>query len=68
MKFDDKAAKKYKTYSADDGSLDVLFIDNAKDFIAKAKTAKTIKIEAEFYQEGKRVFTFTPDKSLKWEH
>ena len=68
VKFDDNAAKKYKTYSADDGSLDVLFIDNAKDFIAKAKTAKTIKIEAEFYQEGNRVFTFTADKPLKWEH
>ena len=68
VKFDDNAAKKYKTYSADDGSLDVLFIDNAKDFIAKAKTAKTIKIEAEFYQEGNRLFTFTADKPLKWEH
>ena len=68
VKFDDNAAKKYKTYSADDGSLDVLFIDNAKDFIAKAKTAKTIKIEAEFYQEGNRVFTFTADKPLKWDY
>lgn len=68
MKFDDNAAKKYKAYSADDGSLDVLFIDNVKDFIAKAKTAKTIKIEAEFYQEGNRVFTFTADKPLKWDY
>ena len=68
VKFDNNAAKKYKTSSADDGSLDVLFIDNAKDFIAKAKTAKTIKIEAEFYQEGNQVFTFTADKPLKWEH
>ena len=68
VKFDDNAAKKYKAYSADDGSLDVLFIDNAKDFIAKAKTAKTIKIEAEFYQEGNRVFTFTADKPLKWDY
>ena len=68
VKFDDNAPKKYKTYSADDGSLDVLFIDNAKDFIAKAKTAKTIKIEAEFYQEGNRVFTFTADKPLKWDY
>ena len=68
VKFDDNAPKKYKTYSADDGSLDVLFIDNAEDFIAKAKTAKTIKIEAEFYQEGNRVFTFTADKPLKLEH
>lgn len=68
VKFDDNAAKKYKAYSADDGSLDVLFIDNAKDFIAKVKTAKTIKIEAEFYQEGNRVFTFTADKPLKWDY
>lgn len=68
VKFDDNAAKKYKAYSADDGSLDVLFIDNDKDFIAKAKTAKTIKIEAEFYQEGNRVFTFTADKPLKWDY
>ena len=68
MKFDYNAAKEYKTSSADDCSLDVLFIDNAKYFIAKAKTAKTIKIEAEFYQEGNRVFTFTADKPLKWEH
>ena len=30
--------------------------------------SETIKIEAEFYQEGNRVFTFTADKPLKWEH
>ena len=68
VKFDDNAPKKYKANNAGDGSSNVIFIDNAKDFIAKAKTAKTIKIETQFYQEGNRVFTFTADEPLKWEH
>ena len=68
VKFDDNVAKKYKAYNADDGSSDVIFINNAKDFIANAKTAKTIKIETQFFQEGNRIFTFTVDEPLKWDH
>ena len=68
VKFDDNVAKKYKAYNADDGSSDVIFINNAKDFITNAKTAKTIKIETQFFQEGNRIFTFTVDEPLKWDH
>ena len=61
-----KLKDKDKEYIAQKG-LDTIK-SHAKDFIAKAKTANTIKIETQFYQEGNRVFTFTADEPLKWEH
>lgn len=68
VRFDDTPAKKYYTNEPADGSPDNLFLNNPKDFINRAKTAKTIKIEVPFYQEGNHVFTFTVDEPLKWEH
>ena len=66
VRFDDAAPIKFSTNEPSDGSSDMLFLNNAKKFIKLAKQAKTIKIEAPFYQEGNRIFTFTVDKPLGW--
>ncbi len=67
VRFDKNPAMTFKTTTADDGSSDVLFLNNVKKFIAGAKKAQTIKIQASFYQEGNRVFTFTANKPLNWD-
>lgn len=66
VRFDNASPVKFSTNEPSDGSSDMLFLNNAKKFIKLAKQAKTIKIEAPFYQEGNRVFTFTVDKPLEW--
>lgn len=68
VRFDDNPAKKYRTVDPADLSPDQLFLKNAKDFIANAKKAKTIRIEVPVYQEGMRLFTYRLDEPLKWEH
>lgn len=67
FKFDDKAVETFGFNSADDGSHDVLFSNNPKKLIAKLKNSKTLKIEAEFFQQGSRVFRFNTE-GLVWEH
>ena len=37
-------------------------------FVKKLKTAKQIKVQASFFQEGDRTFTFTTPVGLEWEH
>lgn len=66
VRFDDGAATKFNTLEPSDGSTDQLFLSNAKKFISLAKKAKIIKVEAPFYQEGNRVFTFSVDNPLEW--
>lgn len=48
-----------------DGSSNVLFIDNSSNFIQNMKNAQKLKIEAEFFREGNKVFEFNV-KDLKW--
>lgn len=66
VRFDDAQPVKYKYNEADDGSNDIVFLRNVKDFIAKAKKAKRIKVEVPLWQEGNRVFDFSVDESLEW--
>lgn len=68
VRFDNKPAKKYYTTSAADGSSDILFLGNVKDFIYNAKKAKEIKIQVPVYNEGNPVFEFTVDSLLVWNH
>ena len=68
VRFDDDAPQKYYTNTPADGSSNVLFLNNAKKFIKRAKTAKTIKIQVPVYQEGTPIFTFKVDVPLTWEY
>lgn len=66
VRFDEAPPVKFSTNEPSDGSSDMLFLNNANKFIKLAKQAKTIKIEAPFYQERNRIFIFTVDKPLEW--
>ena len=69
VKFDNGSIEKYHCVGADDASTGILFLDGKRDtFISKLKSAKEIKIQAQFFQEGDRTFTFTTPVGLVWEH
>ena len=65
VRFDNGNVEKYYYSEPNDGSADCVFIKNVSKFIKKCKTAKTIIIEQEFYQEGVHQFKFHVDKSLE---
>lgn len=66
VRFDNNAPIKFTTVEPSDYSNDLLFLQNPKKFIKLAKNAKTIKIEAPFFNDGWRVFRFNAKKPLKW--
>jgi hypothetical protein len=66
VRFDGGSPRRYTFNESDDGSPDVIFINKKSDFIARCKKAKSLKIEAPFYQEGNVVFNFKVNKTLKW--
>lgn len=66
VRFDNNAPVKFLTTEPADYSSDVLFLENSKKFIKLAKNAKTIKIEAPFFDNGSYVFTFNANKPLEW--
>jgi hypothetical protein len=43
----------------------LLFIHDDEEFISELRKAKSVKIEADFYQEGPRVFEFDV-RGLDW--
>lgn len=58
VKFDNESPRQFHAVEPADHSTTHLFIRGFDRFLAKAKKAKRLKIEAEFYQEGNRVFEF----------
>lgn len=56
VKFDDGAVEKWWMTRAN--SSQALFFGNAAKFIQKMSGAKSLIVEAEFFQEGRRQFTF----------
>ncbi|RYZ77564.1 MAG: zinc ribbon domain-containing protein [Proteobacteria bacterium] len=58
VRFDEGSPERFPVTEASDHSTDTRFIENSSRFIAKVKKAKLVRIEATFYQEGSRVFTF----------
>lgn len=65
-RFDGGSPRRYIVTEPSDGSSDYIFIQKKSDFISRCKKAKSIKIEAPFYQEGSAVFEFTVTKPLVW--
>lgn len=57
-KFDDGPIHHYGCGNPSDGKTGVLFIRGAQSFLSRLKKARTVIIEAEFYQEGPRQMTF----------
>tara|TARA_R110002051_G_scaffold297564_2_gene363963 strand:+ start:20743 stop:21333 length:591 start_codon:yes stop_codon:yes gene_type:complete len=66
IKFDDEELRKYSFSSAADGSMNVIFPSQSNSLIKKLKEAKTVKIEAPFYNEGRQVLNFNID-GLVWD-
>lgn len=67
VRFDNDTPILFLTEPSDDSS-NLLFLkmSNTKKFIELAKKAKTIKIEAPFFGEDWRAFTFNSEKPLEW--
>jgi hypothetical protein len=65
VKFDDGPVRSYSCESATDGSSNILFLVPAQRFLKELRHAKTVVIEAEFYQEGKQQLTFNTVE-LRW--
>ncbi|AZF41687.1 hypothetical protein C4J87_1514 [Pseudomonas sp. R1-43-08] len=65
VKFSKGKSQRMSASEPDDHSSDLLFISNASSFIAQARKSDKVYIEANFYQEGSRIFEFDiPD--LDW--
>jgi hypothetical protein len=65
VRFDDKTARRFTASGPADHSTTKLFINNEKAFIAEARKAKKVRIQAVIYQNGSPVFEFDI-AGLKW--
>lgn len=65
VRFSNGNAQRMSASEPDDHSSDLLFISNAASFIAQARKSEKVFIEADFYQEGSRVFEFDVS-DLEW--
>ncbi len=66
MKFDQKAPVNFSAIGPSDGSTEILFLSPASKIVGMIKQAKTVLVQATFYQEGTRTMTFPiQDFSLK---
>jgi hypothetical protein len=65
VKFDKRPIEVYSAGEATDGSSNVLFIHNYAGFLKQLRQAKSLTIEAHFYQEGWRQLEFSP-AGLNW--
>lgn len=65
VRFDQGTAQAYSASEAADHSTTILFLQNYDLFFGNARKSKKVYIEAQFYQEGARVFEFDII-GLKW--
>jgi hypothetical protein len=65
VSFDGAKPQTYRVVEPSDHCTTMLFIQDYDSFVAKARKAKIVKIEAQFYEEGNRVFEFHVE-GLKW--
>lgn len=64
-KFDNGGILTYSASEPSDGTTNVIFINNSSAFVSRLRHARTVMIEAEFYQEGYRQLEFSPG-GLSW--
>lgn len=67
VRFDDEPQFSVSCNEASDGSSDILFLNGFNKLVGKLKTHKTMKVNAEFYQEGNHTFTFDIE-NFEWAH
>jgi invasion protein IalB len=67
IKIDDKDPVTYKALSSSDGSSTYVFVSPVTRLVKQLKGAKTMVIEAEFYQSGLKQMEFNV-KDFKWNY
>ncbi len=65
VRFDDSELWKFDIGEPVESTTGLLFIHDKEEFISQLRKAKSLKIEADFYQEGPRVFEFDV-RGLDW--
>ncbi len=68
VRFDDDEPMRFTTSEPADYSSNMLFLNNPRKFINRAKTAKKILVQVPTYNNGQPTFTFEPAEPLKWEY
>lgn len=68
VRFDKEAPIKYTVRPLESAGNESVGFSKPNDFIKKAKTAKTILIEAPIFNESIRLFKFEMDNPLKWDY
>ncbi|MEZ4380403.1 MAG: hypothetical protein R3A79_03590 [Nannocystaceae bacterium] len=58
VRFDDGAAERWRAVGPSDHSTQSLFLRREAAFVKRLKGARVVRIEAEFFQEGRRVLEF----------
>lgn len=66
VKFDDGPIERFACTDASDGTNNMVFVRNARGFLAKLKKSERVVIEAEFFQNGMQQMVFET-ANLKWE-
>jgi hypothetical protein len=65
VRFDDGELTTFEVGEPTESATGLLFIRDNEEFISQLRKARSLKIEAHFYQEGRRVFEFDVH-GLKW--
>lgn len=58
VRFDERPAVKFSATAPEDNSTTTLFIRDYARFLRETRASKRVRIEAQFYQQGTRVFDF----------
>ncbi len=66
VKFDNHPVQSFSMSEPSDGSATTLFFNDQGQFLRSLRKAKKVMIEARFFQEGNRQFTFSPT-GLEWQ-
>ncbi len=66
VRFDDGRAITYAASRPSDGSSDTIFIDDARGFLERARKAKSILVQLEFFRNGQQILEFRPSVALNW--
>ncbi len=65
VRFDDGELSKFDVDEPVESTTGLLFIHDNEEFTRQLRKGKSLKIEADFYQEGPRVFEFDV-RGLDW--
>ena len=66
VRMDERPAERFSASEPSDNSSDTIFIRDYQRFLRGVKAAKLLRIEAEFFREGTRIFEFDV-AGLNWE-